>query len=72
VKAATQGAELGDVGRPGTTGFNGGAAVVGWPRVGERELTGRARTSVRGEREGVEDGRHESKRKKYYVEYAKG
>jgi hypothetical protein len=34
VKAATQGAELGDVGRPGTTGFNGGAAVVGWPRVG--------------------------------------
>jgi hypothetical protein len=41
---------------------------VGW----ERELTGGAHASARREREGAEDGRHESKKKTYYVKYAKG
>jgi hypothetical protein len=45
-----------------------GSASVGW----ERELTGGAHASARGEREDVEDGRRESKKKTYYVEYAKG
>jgi hypothetical protein len=45
-----------------------GSAGVGW----ERGLTNRARTSVRGEQEGTEDERHESKWKAYSVEYAKG
>jgi hypothetical protein len=43
-------------------------AGAGW----ERELTGGAHASVRGEREDVEDGRHESKKKMYSVEYTKG
>jgi hypothetical protein len=43
-------------------------AGAGW----ERELTGRARALVRGEREGVEDGRRESKKKMYSMKYAKG
>jgi hypothetical protein len=41
---------------------------VGW----KRELTGGAHASVRGEREGAKDGRQESKKKMYYVKYAKG
>jgi hypothetical protein len=45
-----------------------GLAGAGW----ERELTGGAHTSARGEREDVEDGRHESQKKTYSVEYAKG
>jgi hypothetical protein len=45
-----------------------GSADAGW----ERELTGGAHGSVRGEREDVEDGRRESKKKTYSVEYAKG
>jgi hypothetical protein len=56
----------------GTVGFGGGAAGVSRCGVGERELTGGARALVRGERECVEDGRRESKRKAYSVEYAKG
>jgi hypothetical protein len=36
-----------------------GSAGAGW----ERELTGGAHASVMGEREDVEDGRHETKRK---------
>jgi hypothetical protein len=38
----------------------------------ERELTSGAHVSVRGEREDVEDGRHKSKKKTYFAEYAKG
>jgi hypothetical protein len=53
-------------------GFGGGAAGVGRLWVAERELTGGALASVRVEREDVEDGRHESKKKMYSVEYAKG
>jgi hypothetical protein len=45
-----------------------GSAGVGW----ERELTGGAHASVRGEREGTEGGRRESKKKTYSVKYAKG
>jgi hypothetical protein len=45
-----------------------GSAGVGW----ERGLAGGAHTSVRGEREGTEDRRHESKRKAYSREYSKG
>jgi hypothetical protein len=44
------------------------SAGTGW----ERWLTSGARPSVRGEREGAEDGRHESKRKAYSGEYTKG
>jgi hypothetical protein len=40
----------------------------GW----ERELIGGAHASTRGEREDAEDGRRESKKKTYSVEYAKG
>jgi hypothetical protein len=71
VKAATRGAELGGAGRPNVVGFGSGAAGVG-QRGGERALTGGAYASVRGEREGNEDGRSESKRKAYFREYAKG
>jgi hypothetical protein len=60
------------VGRPDAVGFGGGAAGVGRLWVAERELTGGALASVRVEREDVEDGRHESKKKMYSVEYAKG
>jgi hypothetical protein len=45
-----------------------GSANVG----SERELTGGAHASVRGESEDIEDGRRESKKKTYSVEYAKG
>jgi hypothetical protein len=45
-----------------------GLADAGW----ERELTPEAHASVRGEREDAEDGRHESKKKMYSPEYAKG
>jgi hypothetical protein len=45
-----------------------GSTGMGW----ERELTGGAHVSARGEREGIEDGRHESKKKTYSAEYAKG
>jgi hypothetical protein len=45
-----------------------GSTSAGW----ERELTGGAHASVRGEREDAEDGRHESKKKRYSTEYAKG
>jgi hypothetical protein len=38
----------------------------------ERELTGRAHASARGEREDTEDGWCESKKKMYSMEYAKG
>jgi hypothetical protein len=41
---------------------------AGW----ERELTGRAHVSARGEREDAEEGRCESKKKTYSTEYAKG
>jgi hypothetical protein len=47
--------------RPGSIG-------VGW----ERELTGEAHASARGEREDAKDGRCESKKKTYPTEYAKG
>jgi hypothetical protein len=45
-----------------------GSAGVGL----ERGLAGGAHTSVRGEREGTEDRRHEPKRKAYSREYSKG
>jgi hypothetical protein len=45
-----------------------GSVGVRW----ERELSGGAHASVRGEKEGAEDGSHESKRKAYSGEYAKG
>jgi hypothetical protein len=43
-------------------------ADAGW----EREIIGGAHASVRGEREDVEDGRRESKKKMHSVECAKG
>jgi hypothetical protein len=49
------------------------AAQPGSAGVGcERELTSGAHVSARGEREDVEDGRHKSKKKTYFAEYAKG
>jgi hypothetical protein len=45
-----------------------GLAGMGW----ERELTDGAHASMRGEREGAEDGRRESKKKTYSTKYAKG
>jgi hypothetical protein len=48
------------VARPRSTG-------AGW----ERELTGEAYKLVKGERENAEDGRRESKKKTYSMEYAK-
>jgi hypothetical protein len=45
-----------------------GSADVGW----ERELTGGAHASARGEREGAEDERRESKKKMYSMKYDKG
>jgi hypothetical protein len=71
VKAATRGVELGGAGRPDAVGFSGSAVGVGQCGVGERADRG-AHASARGEREDVEDGRRESKKKTYYVEYAKG
>jgi hypothetical protein len=44
-----------------------GSAGAGW----KKELTSGTHASVRGEREGVENGRHESK-KKTSAKYAKG
>jgi hypothetical protein len=41
---------------------------MGW----ERELAGGAHASARGEREDAEVGRHESKKKTYFAECAKG
>jgi hypothetical protein len=41
-----------------------GSADAGW----ERELTGGAHASARGEREGAEDGRRESKKKNVFYE----
>jgi hypothetical protein len=38
----------------------------------DSELTGGAHVSARGEREGIEDGRRESKKKAYSVKYVKG
>jgi hypothetical protein len=48
-------------GRPRSVG-------TGW----EREITCGAHASVRGEREDTDDGRRESKKKTYSMEYAKG
>jgi hypothetical protein len=45
-----------------------GLASMGW----ERYLIGGAHALARGEREDTEDGRHESKKKMYCAEYAKG
>jgi hypothetical protein len=45
-----------------------GLAGMGW----ERELAGGAHASARGEREDAEVGRHESKKKTYFAECAKG
>jgi hypothetical protein len=45
-----------------------GLTDVGW----ERELTGGAHASARGERENAKDGRRELKMKTYSAEYAKG
>jgi hypothetical protein len=45
-----------------------GSAGAGW----ERQLTGRVHASARGEREGTEDRKHESKKKMYDAKYAKG
>jgi hypothetical protein len=69
-KAATRGAELGGEGRSDVSGFCGGAARVDRCGVGER--TDRRSPSVRGEREGTEAGRRESKKKMYSVKYTKG
>jgi hypothetical protein len=44
------------------------SADVGW----ERELTGEAHASARGEREDAEDERRELKKKTYSMKYAKG
>jgi hypothetical protein len=44
-----------------------GSASAWW----ERELTGGAHASARGEREDAEDGRRESKKKMYFAVYAK-
>jgi hypothetical protein len=49
--------ELDGAGRPNVAGFG---ISVGW----ERELTGGAHASARGEREDIEDGRQESKKKR--------
>jgi hypothetical protein len=51
-----------------STATRSGSTSAGW----ERELTSGAHASVRGEREDAEDGRHESKKKRYSTEYAKG
>jgi hypothetical protein len=53
-------------------GFSGGAAEDGRCGVGERADKWGCSPSARGEREDVEDGRRESKKKMYFVEYAKG
>jgi hypothetical protein len=45
-----------------------GSAGTWW----ERELTRGAHASARGEREGTEDGRLESKKKMYSAKYTKG
>jgi hypothetical protein len=45
-----------------------GSTGAGW----ERELTGRAHALARGEREVIEDRRHDPKKKTYSAEYAKG
>jgi hypothetical protein len=45
-----------------------GSAGTGW----ERELTDGGHVSARGEREDVEDGMRESKRKMYSQKYVKG
>jgi hypothetical protein len=69
---ATRGVELGGTGRPDAARFSGGMVGVSRHGVGERELTGGAHASVRGEREDAEDGMRESKRKMYSQKYAKG
>jgi oxalate decarboxylase/phosphoglucose isomerase-like protein (cupin superfamily) len=57
----------------GRTRWDSMAAQPGSAGVGcERELTSGAHVSARGEREDVEDGRHKSKKKTYFAEYAKG
>jgi hypothetical protein len=45
-----------------------GSAGVGW----RKELTSGAHVSVKGEREGAENGRRESKKKMSSAKYAKG
>jgi hypothetical protein len=70
VKAATRGAELGEVGRPSewdSVVARPGSTGARW----ERELIGEAHASAREERE-AEDGRRESNKKTYSAEYNKG
>jgi hypothetical protein len=64
--------ELGGAGRPNAVGFGGGAVGVGQRRVGERTDRWGPCISEGREREGTEDGRHESKKKTYSAKYAKG
>jgi hypothetical protein len=45
-----------------------GSAGAGW----RKELTSGAHALARGEREGAENGRHESRKKTSSVKYAKG
>jgi hypothetical protein len=45
-----------------------GSVGAGW----KKELTSGAHVSARGEREGAENGRHESKKKTSSAKYAKG
>jgi hypothetical protein len=60
---ASRGAERearGAVARPGSTGA-----------VGKTDPTGGVHTSARGEREGTDDRRRDSKKKTYFAKYAK-
>jgi hypothetical protein len=45
-----------------------GSAGAGW----RKELTSGTHVSARGEREGTENSRHESKKKTSFAKYAKG
>jgi hypothetical protein len=53
--------------RRDTVVVQSGSAGVGW----RKELTSGAHASVRGEREGAENGRRESKKKTSSAKYAK-
>ncbi len=57
----TERAARGTVARPGSAGT-----------VGKTDPTGGVHTSARGEREGADDGRRESKEKAYFCNYANG
>jgi hypothetical protein len=69
LKGGLRGGVMGRSGNGSTVSRSAERAARG--AVGKTDPTGGVHASTRGEREGVDDGRRESKKKTYFAKYAK-